>query len=160
MSPSPAAPARAPESSRRDGAVSLPSSPGATRGRPQDRGNSRDRKTTPSKSRGGTQICREFLKTGTCKYSLNGACKFSHEANAWTKNPKSSKHGETRNPSEGTKKKVPCARFQVGSCQYGDKCSHAHSLVKANSGGKSCAFAKFESSRQANNPNGTEEDQS
>ena len=149
LSSLPAEPADGVGPLREDGTRSSPSSPGMARGRSQARGNSRDRKTTPSKSPGGLRLCREFVKTGNCKFSANGnTCKFSHNISTKPESDRPCERTKSRSPSEGTKKKIPCARFQVGSCRFGDKCFYMHSLVtlvKANPGGNSSASAAPES---------------
>ena len=164
LSPSPAAPADGVGPLREDGTRNSPSTSGMARGRSQARGNSRGRKATPSNSPGGLQLCREFVKTGNCKFSANGnTCKFSHNISNKPESDRPSERTKSRSPSEGTKKKIPCARFQVGSCRFGDKCFYMHSLVtlvKANPGGNSSASAALESTSKANSPTGNEDDNS
>ena len=92
------------------------------------------------------------MKTGKCKFSENGNdCKVSHNvlSKSTTERPKS------RSPSAGTKKQIPCARFQVGSCKYGDKCYYMHTLVKTLNEEQAAAPAVEESSARANSPIGS-----
>ena len=79
---------------------------------------------------------------------------FSHNVPAKSATDRPNERTKSRSPSAGTKKQIPCARFQVGSCKYGDKCYYMRTLVKASGAEQTAAPAAEESVARANSPIG------